>query len=280
MPAPTTTIPSLDLALTAAGSMIGCTTGGTLTVSQALDDAMHDGLANWVAKTTGVRSWSAQADGLVDATGGDLVTGHTTGAPLTVTIEGDSLKGLTEAGISLSLNLTDVVNATTGMTRTLDPNMRSLELSLSFDYYDPLATGSDAFKAIQDVVLGVATGPLAVVVSVGGLSFTFDGRPTTSTVTKTAQDILKSGVTLVADGPVTNGSTGLGTGITALLTAFFATTAAAPLTVLLATQTADASEYTGSAFPSTVSITAPYAGQVTVSATLEGTGPLTRAATT
>ncbi|PAP79618.1 hypothetical protein B1759_14960 [Rubrivirga sp. SAORIC476] len=280
MPAPTTTLPSLDLALLAAGNMIGCTTGGTLTVSQALDDAVHDGLANWMAKTDGVRSWSVQADGLVDASGGDLITGHATGAPLTVTIDTDPLKGLTEAGLSFSLNLTDVVNATSGMSRTLDPNTRSFELSLSFDYYDPLATGSDAFKAIQDTVLGVSTEPLGVVVSVGGLSFTFDARPTTTSLTKSAQDIVKTGVTLVADGPVINNSSGLGTGLAGLLSAFLATDAATPLTVLLGTQTVDASEYTGSAYPASVSITAPYAGQVTVSATLEGTGALTRQATT
>lgn len=277
MPAPQTTIPSVDVAIKAGGNIVGATTGGTLTASQASDEAVHDGAASWTDFTTGTRSWSVQAEGILDKTGGSLITGHDDGtAPLSVTAGGNAVKGLTEAQLTLSQNLAEIVNATTGLTRTLNPTRRSAELALSFDYYDPLATGSEGFKALQDRLIGVADGALAVVFGVGGLELSFQGRPSTSTLTKSTEDILKAGLTIAVAGAITDGSSGLGAGLTALLAAYFGRT---PLTVLVGTTTADASEYSGSAYVSQVGLTVPFAGQATVSATLEGSGALTRSAT-
>lgn len=279
MPVPTTEIPSVDLLLTTGGNPFACTTGATLTTTQTLDDAVYDQAANFKRRTTGMSSWSVQGDGLLDTSGAALLTGHTDGAPLSVTIGGESLRGLTEAGITLSLDLTDVVNATGGLARRLNPGSRAVELALSFDYTDPLAAGNTAWATLLDRLLGVSSGTLAVVVSVGGLSLSFDAIPATASVTKSAGDILKSGVTLSSSGVITNNSTGLSAGISGLLAAYLATDAASPVTVLMSTAETGNSEFTGSAYPASVAITVPYAGQCTVSATLEGSGPLVRQAT-
>ena len=279
MPATPNVIPSVDLALRAAGNIVGLATGGTLTANRANDEAHHDLSANWMVRTSGVSSWSVSADGLLDTAGGDIVTGHAPGAVLRVGIGGDDVKGLTEAGVSLSLNVAEVVNAFTGMTRTLDPAARSCEVSLSFDYYDPAAAGSAAFAAVLDYLLGVTDDPLAVTLEVAGLSLAFDAVPTTSALTKSAGEVLKAGVTLAAAGPVTNNSAGLGAGVAGLLAAFFGADRSAALGVLVGTGVADNTEFEGDAFPSSIGITVPYAGQATTSVTLEGTGPLVRRAT-
>ena len=279
MAATLNTIPSVDFAIKAGGNPVGFATGGTLTVNRANDEAHHDESANWMQRTSGVSSWSVSGDGLLDAAGGDIVTGHAPGSILTVSVGGDDVKGLTEAGVSLSLNVAEVVNAFTGMTRALDPAARSCEVTLSFDYYDPAAVGSDAYATILDYLLGVTSAPLAVVLDVAGLSLSFDAVPTTSAITKSAGEILKAGVTLTASGPVTNNSAGLGAGASGLLAAYFGAERSAALAVLVGTGVADNTEFAGSAFPSSIGITIPFAGQATTSVTLEGSGPLVRQAT-
>ena len=280
MPAQDTVFQSVDILIKAAGNLVGYTTGGTLTVNQALDDVFHDASPNWLTKTTGARSWSASSDGLVDTAGGDVVTGHADGAPLTLTVDGDELDGLTEVGITLSVDVSEIVNNRTGLDRAIDPQGRSCELSVSFDPVDPAAASSTAYKKCLDRLLGVATGTLPVTISVGGLSLAFDALPSTSTpITKSTGDIIKGGLTLVATGPVTDNSAGLGAGMTALLSSFCDGDSVARLAVLIGTTTADNSEYAGNAYPSSVSITAPFAGQVTTSVTLEGDGALVRQAT-
>lgn len=270
-------IPSVDFLLKAGGNAVGCGTGGTLTINQTLNESHSDCAANWNTRTVGPRSWSLALDALVSESGGSILTGHDNGDdPITVTIGGTALKGLTEVSLALALGVAEAVNSTTGLDRALDPTVRSLEVTIANDYYDPAGTGAGAYAAVLDAVTGETSAALEVVVTVGGVSLTFNAHPTTANVTKSNGEILKAGITLVSTGAVTNGTTGLATGIGALLTAFFTAGRAAALTVLAATATADNTEWTGSAYPTSINLTVPFSGDVTISATLEGTGPLTR----
>lgn len=279
MAATTTVRSSVDFLLHAGGSSIGFGTGGTLTLNQALNDSSSDAATNWQVRTAGARSWSLQADGIINESG-TILTGHDSGGtPLSVTIGGTALKGITSAEVALSCDVAEVVNSTTGLDRALDSAARSLSLTIQGDYYDPLGTGAGALDDILDELLGTTTAGLATVLTVGGVSLTFTARPTTASVVKSAGDILKNGLTLVSTGAVTNGTTGLDTGTSALLTAFFTTAAAGSVTVLCSgADDSGNAEYTGSAIPSAINISVPYAGNATVSATLEGTGALTKQA--
>ena len=274
MAVPTTTIPSVAFALYADGDNIGGGTGGTLTLTQALNDALNDLNASWMSRTTGARSWSLSADALALSDTGAVQTGHTPTRVVSVKIGAVELQGITSVTAALSQTLNDIVNASSGLDTRRDPGARSLQLTIAADYYDPAAALNAGLQAIVDELVGATQAGLAVIFTVAGVTLTATMRPTQTTVTKSVGQQLTDGVTLVSDGVVTYAGADVDDGIEALLDAFFAAGFGTPLTVLAAMTDVGSTQYSGTAYPSGVTITAPFTGNVTVAATLDGHGPL------
>jgi predicted secreted protein len=277
MATPTTLIPSVEYAIYANGGSVGGGTGGTLTITQGLNEAFHDQSANWMQRTTGARSWSLSADALALNAGGAVQTGHTPTKVVSVTVGGTALKGLTSVTAALSLATDEAVNSTVGLDTARTPNARALQLTVASDYYDPAGVGASGLDKVIDELLGVTSAGLAVVFSVAGVTMTATMRPATTTLNKTINERLKDGITLMSDGPVVLATSGVDAGLEALLESFFADGGAEPLTVLFGTTIPETTEFGGTAYATAITITAPFVGNVTVSATLDGTGPLTPA---
>ena len=273
MPAPTTTTNSVDWLAKIAGNAVGGSTGGTLTINRTAEETTSDEDARSKTSVLGTMSWSLGFDSFHKIGGQKL-----SGAGVSVTVGGTPLKGITEAALALTVGVGDVVNSTTGLARSLDPQTRSGSLTVSADYYDPLAAGGGAYVAILDEMLGVTSAGLAVVVTLGTMSFSFTGRPTTTSITKSLPEILKAGITFEATGPIVPTVGTSDTGVVALITAMLATPASTPVVVLCGPAAVGATEFTGSGYVSSLTVTIPIATPVKVSGTIEGSGPLTRRA--
>lgn len=272
MPAPTTTLNSVEFLLKAAGNSVGGGTGGSLTINRTAEETTSDLSARVKTSIPGVTSWNLTFDTLHQIGGV-----HLNGKDVSVTVSGVALKGITEASLALACGVGEVVNSTTGLARTLDPQVRSGSLTVSADYYDPLGTGAAAFGTILDELLGVTSAGLAVVFSIGGMSFAFTGRPTTTSVNKSLPDILKAGITFESTGPITPTMGTSNAGIAALYTALLAAPASTPVSVLAGTATVGSTEFSGSGYCTALTLTVPISSPVKVSGTIEGSGALTKA---
>lgn len=283
MPATTSVTPSVDFQLRTGGNPVGGGTGATLTIERALEAGPHDRYFGWQDASYSTRSWNLAFEALyLEGPGGPPPV--LTGADVAVTVGGVALKGLKEVTLALAQEVSEIVNSTTGLDRTVAPGSRKATLTLSMDYYDPAAAGNTAYAALLDELRGTTSAGLAVVVTVGDIQVSATFVATQGTIEKSVPEVLASGVTLESVGAVLNLTANAEAGMGAVLAAFFGAAAdgsdlAAPLEVLIGTTTVDNTEFTGSGLLSDLSLAIPLTGRVTTSGTLQGSGPLTKRAT-
>ena len=276
MAATTTVLNGNDFLLKVGGNAIGGGMDADLTIEQALEDVTNDTAPNWRKLLESTRQWMLSFSSMY-LEGGEEING----IDLDITVGGTSLKGLTSATLKIAVNTSDIVNTTTGYDRNIATKARSLTLDVEFDYYDPAGTGAEAYGTVLGEVLGTTAGGLATVVTFGAsASFSGTAKPANVKVAKTQSDHVKGTLTLEFSGAVTNGTTGADTGMAALLTALFDSTLVTSLTALIGTTVVGNTEYTGTVYPTDLTISVPFVGRVDVSGTLTGSGALTSRATT
>ena len=282
MPAPTTVQKGLDYVLSiASGTAVGGGKNATLTQSQEYIETTNKGSSEWRTGLSGVRSWSVAFDGEFLESSAEIA-----GTTLDATIGGTSLKGIKEITVDLSVELLPVVNSTDGFDRVVCPATRSATITVSGDFYDidldGVPTGGDeALEDIIDAIDGTSTAVVAAAVTFGAnQSYSGNVRPGSFELGTPHAGIIPYSVTLENVGAITNVSTAADAGVLALLADFFDANGVQEVgTALLSTGTTDSVEWTGSAYPENISISIPYEGTVQISGTLQGSGALTKQAT-
>lgn len=276
MAAQTTVLNGNDFLLKLGGNTIGGGMDAELSIEQALEDVTNDTAPNWRKLLESTRQWGLTFSSMYLEDSEEI-----NGEDLAITVGGVALKGLTQASLRISVATSDVVNTTTGYDRTVAPKTRSVTLDVEFDYYDPAGTGAGGYETLLKQVLGEEAGGVAVALAFGASGgFSGNAKPANVNISKTQGSHVTGSLTLEFSGVVTNATTDTDTGFTALLTALFGAGAVSSVTALLGTSVADNTEYTGTAYPTEITISIPYVGRVDVSGTLTGSGALTRQKTT
>lgn len=283
MPAPTTVQKGLDYVLSiASGTAIGGGKNATLTQSQEYIETTNKGSSEWRTGLSGVRSFSVSFDGELLESSAEIA-----GRSLDATIGGTSLKGITEVTVDLSAELIPVVNSTDGFDRVLCPATRSASITVTGHFYDidkdATPTGGDeALEDIIDAIDGTSTAVVAAVVTFGAnQSYSGNVRPGSFELSTPHAGLIEYSVTLENVGAITEVTTSADSGIAALIADFFDANGVQEVgTALLSSGTTDSVEWTGSAYPENISISIPFEGTVQLSGTLQGSGALTKQATT
>jgi hypothetical protein len=234
---------------------------------------------------TGASSWT---DYHVIATAADTFQVSTTSGGSSVNFTGDGsatlyvgrvLKGVKRANVALTCGVQDIVNTTTGLNRALLPTTRSASLDVEADWYDPAGTGAEALDAwLDEIEASTAGSPCAVFFGAAG-GFAFTAQAEEFTAAFPSEDRATVTMRAQSDGAITNLSSGNDTGLQSLFTAILASTAATAVTLLLASSNSGSTQWTGSAYVTSLSVSIPLEERVEYSATFEGSGALTRGAT-
>jgi len=281
MPLITTVVPGLDWTL---GNNIttAFAAGRDLSVSftAAETDLTSRDSSNWQRLLPAAREWSAEWSGVF--TYGALAQSGRTGV---ITVGASTLGGWTSYGINFTSASEDTVDSTTGLDTTRFGTRRALTFSVEGNYYDPEASAGAAFKLLQTahstgataaVVFTVATGftvGATVMVSDISISSAYEGKVTYSL-----------SLTAVGVPTVTRTTGSQGTNIESLFAGLLGTIRSTTLaTVSFGPPQAqgapydDWTIYSGSTMVSALSLEAEYTGEVTISTTLLGTGPISQA---
>lgn len=289
MPAPSTVQKGLDYTLRiSSGTVIGGGKNATLTQSQEYIETTNKGSSEWRTGLSGVRSWSVSFDGEflessaeISGTTMNFLVGSTSGSG------GVAVKGMKEITLDLSCNLLPSVSTTTGLDRDICPSTRSATITVSGEWYDfdldASPTGGDeALEDLVDRLDGTATTAVECTLTFGSAQKYYGNvRPGSFEIGTPHDGIIPYSITLENVGALTPTTTNADGGVIALIADFFDSGGVAEVgTALLSTGTTDSTEWTGSAYPESISIGITYEGTVQISGTLQGHGPLTKQATT
>lgn len=279
MAAPTTVQTGLAYLLKTDGTTIGGGTNATLTQSQELIETTNKGSSQWKSSLSGVRSWSVDFENMYVESSAEVA-----GSTLGFTIGGTAVKGIQNIQLQVQTELLPSVNSTTGLDRTLVPSTRVLTCTVSGQWYDidkdGTPTGGDeALEDVIDAIDGTSTSTVAAVLTFGGSqSYGFTARPSSFSPGTPFNGVMPYTFTIEATGSVSAPTTtNADSGLAAIVADVFASTAASS-TVLLSNAT-DYLEWTGTGYCETLTIDIPYEGVITASGTLQGSGALTKDAT-
>jgi len=274
MAAPVTTISGVDLVLKIGGSTI-TQREAELFVAAELPSVASKTSANFDETINGARTWGFRLSGPYVESSAELA-----GRTGSISIGGTALKGWETATLSLTSEMPEIVNFSDGLDAKRNPKMRRATLSVDGYYFDPRGTGAGALDAILAEVLGTTTAGLATVLTFGSAqSVSFTARPSDVNVSAPYTDEVRNRLTLASTSAVTYTSTNAETALGALISAWKAAGVATSVSCLFATATSGASQWTGTAFVSELTVEIPYRAEVSVSATLTGSGAITPAAT-
>ena len=274
MAASTSIIPGIDFLIKAGGNQIGGGTNGTLTLNQETADATNKTDINWKTTLNSTRSWALDFESVYLES-----TSEVDGEDIAVTLGGDALKGVKTATLTLSTEFDEVVNSTVGLDTNIVPTKRTAVLDVDFDYYDPLGSGATALSTAINEIQGSTTSAFTAQLTFSSADISFQGRPTSVSFEVPQDGRTQGRISIESTGAFTDDSTGEDTAISAILDAWTGTTTCASLTVLMATATTTNSEYTGTAYPTQLTMTVPIEGRVDFAGTFTGHGALTWQAT-
>src|SRR5690606_8901919 len=246
MAAPTTEIAGNAFALSIGGTALGASTSATLRVEAENPDVTNKDSANWAEMVAGARRHGYDFEGFYAVGGTEVAVDE---ASASISIGGTALKGWTTATLTLSCELLDRVNWSTGLDRAVSPKRRQATLTVSGAYYDPGGTGAGALDDLLGEVLGTTSSGLAVVVTFGtsqAVSFTL--RPGSVRVVAATGDNVQLEINGASTGAVTVSDTGADAGLAALVTAWEAEGASGSVTALFATDITDAATFTSTAY--------------------------------
>ena len=261
---------------------MGGGTNATLTQSQEIIPTTNKSSSVFAAGLSGMRTWNMSFEGMY------LVSAEVQGTSLGVTAGGVTLKGIKTVSLSMDSELIDSSSSssTVALDRELVASTRKLTLTVTgelfdFDFDASSGDGDEGLAAIVARIDGSATSSIAMIVTFDSAqSYAFTCRPTSFTTSTPHDGIMDYTVVLESVGSVSAPTTtSADAGVIAVMADFFASDGAAEVgTALLTTGTTDRMEWTGSAFPESLSIDIDWNGTATLSGTLQGSGKLTNRA--
>ena len=273
MASPTTLLKGDLFLTTVGGDAIGCETGATPQVQRENRARACKSAPLWRTAVQGSYEWTIRTEALFEDGASPVAQA---GSTVALTVGGVALKGIRQITWRLSADVQRAVNTTTGLGGVLDVGARFGEIDVEFDYYDPDGTGAGALKSALDEVLGSTSAGLAFVLTFGaGASFTFTARPSNVEINFNGGERVSGRFTAQSEGAITNGSANEDAGIGSLQDAFFGASGVTSLTALLSASTTDYTNWSGITYPTDITYTIPYDGDITIAVVLTGSGTLT-----
>lgn len=279
---PTTVQTGILYLIKSGGTTIGGGRDATLTQGQELIDVSNKDSSNWKEHIPGIRSWDVSFTNMYEEGAAEVKA-----CDMSFTVGGTALKGVKSVEWSVSTNMLESISTTTSCAREIVPTVRTLTCTVTGEWYDyDLTTtgtaGDEALEDVADAIDGTSTSTLACVWNFGSSqSFPFTARPTSLEITAPIDEIMGYSVTFEATGaPGAQTTTGADAGFLLLLADILDATEVQPWTFLMTTGTAGATEWTGTAYPETLTISADVEGLVQITADCRGSGDLTKQVTT
>lgn len=276
MPAPNTQQIGSNFLLKAVGTVIGGATGGTLTYSTDVRSTATKDRARWQSSTPAMRSWEISHEGLYLEGQEEIV-----GSGTVIKVAGAQLKGMDQLTISLSQQAAEFAAFEDALWRNVRPTTRAYELSVEGGLIDALSQDGAALAAIQNAKDAGERVPWDIDMN----GFLLSGTIAASELTLETPTEERAALSISASshGALANTAGEADTGLALLLDNFLADNPV-PLDVALEVIGDDgaalegAQQRTGQAWPTAIEVTIPNAEEVAISATLTGTGPLSRSA--
>lgn len=278
MSAPTTQQSGYAYVVKKGGTEIGGGTNATLNLNTTLAEATNKGSSRWKKTVCGVRSWSIDFENMYLVS-----TAEICGSNVVVTVGSADVKGIKQMDLAFSADMFESVTSTTGLWRQVVPGNRTLTVTLSGEWYDfdldTTPTGGDeALEDIFDAYYNSTTVSLAITASTNQTLAATTFRVTNAQLTFPHDGIIGYSVTLEATGaPGTLTQTGADAPTAGIFTDFVNASGVQSATILLMNQSTY-TQWTGTAYPESVTISVPFDGVVTVSGTYVGSGALTQGA--
>lgn len=279
---PTTVQTGVLYVISSGGTDIGGGVDATLTQTQELIETTSKTSSNWKEHIPGIRSWDVSFTNMYYES-----TAHVKACDMSFTVGGTALKGVKTVEWSVNASMLDSISSSTSCAREIVPSIRTLTCTVSGEWYDyDLTTtgtaGDEALEDVADAIDGTSTSTLACVWNFGAVqSFPFTARPTSLEIAAPNTDIMSYSVTFEATGaPGAETTTNADAGFLLLLADILDSSEIQPWTFLMSTGTAGATEWTGTAYPETLTISADIEGLVQISSTCRGSGDLTKQVTT
>ena len=190
-----------------------------------------------------------------------------------------------EITLELSAELLPSVSTTSLLDRVICPSTRQAQITISGEWYDfdldiTPTHGDEALEDLVDALDGTTVAVIECNVKFGATQAFYANWRVDSWSPETPVDgIMPYTITLSSVGAVTPTTTNADAGLIAVIADFFGASGVTEVgTALLTTGVTDAIEWTGSAYPESLSITMPYEGVVSISGVLQGSGALTKQA--
>lgn len=187
------------------------------------------------------------------------------------------IPGVTDVSLSMEMSVEPVGGIDKARWAFFIPNRKDISLSLSLNYNDPYAAGFS--QDLQDALENDNT--LTLRLSIGDFQVTGDVKVSDYSISTEADAIIPLSVEMASQGVWTKtDGTGLDNGLSALLDTFFAADPA-PLDFIsgrlddAGNQLESTRAYEGNGFATSLEISIPDEEEITASAEVTGTGPLT-----
>jgi len=279
MAAPTTQQSGYAYVVKVGGTAIGGGTNANLNLSTSLSEATNKGSSRWKKTVCGIRSWSMDAEGMYLVSAAEFC-----GKDLVVTVGSAPVQGMKQMDVSFSAEMIEAANASTAQWMEVVPGNRSLTVTLSGDWYDfdldsTAGTGGD--EALEDLFdayysSGTVSAVIGLVSTTQSIAATTYRVPS-ATLSFPHDGIISYSITLEATGaPGTFTQTSADAILAGIVTDFVNAAGVQSATILLTDGTTDHAEWTGTAFPETLTFSVPFDGVITASGTYKGSGALTQ----
>jgi hypothetical protein len=283
MPASENPIVGANVLLKAGAVLVGGQTGATLThTANALDLAVK-GQGLWGDQLDGEHEFSISLPALETESDGT----HRVGADGTVSITVDdgtgavTVPGLSELTVTLSNEFDDRAGLDDPLWRQIAVVGKSMEASLTGDWYDPNATSGAAYAMLDALIdPSTATDTLEIVFSFG--SFQLSGSVRASDMELdfpgAGEGLTQASFTLGNSGAMAAGGAAIDSGLQALVDAYFNET---QVSALIEQQDGAGAEldgatgFSGNALVEQIEMSASRAEALTISTDLVGDGALT-----
>lgn len=278
MAAPTTPLSGIQSLIVVGGVVVGAQTDATLNLPSEVVDIATKNDFGWQQSLPGVKSFSLDTGNLIKDTTGKPFISNDQPNRVSVTFDTIQLDELTSVEVSLSQDTERVSTMSGGLAQSLFLGQRDVQLSLSGLYVDPAASTSQ-LQTLLDARDNADR--LSTVITVD--QFTMSGEFSLEDFSiqgDAAASPIAVDLALSSSGTVTTGGTPFDASVSMILDAFFNQTLATTAFELQDSTgpIVGSTRFTGNGYFGSVDLSMNAEDPASMSATLEGDGPIATAA--
>lgn len=277
MPAPSDPLSGIHAIVTAGGTKVGAQTDANLNLPAETVEIATKNDFGWQDSLPGVRDWSLDTGNLLKDTNSEPFVSNDQADRTSVAIAGTNIPKLTSVDVTLTQETEQVSTHSDGLAQSLYLGERSMELSVEGLYIDPAASSSQ-IQTFLDMRSNADRKSMTVTIDQFTLSGSFalsDFSPMDGASAEASP--ISFSATFSSDGEITTGGTDLDSSVMTAFDAFFNQTKTTSLLELHEGGSAivDSTAYEGDGYFTEVSFSAEAESEASMSATIEGDGPIT-----